>query len=107
MSYDVYLSVDAGGPEPVSLPLDWNYTSNCACMWDAAGAPIRDFHGKRAGDCASLLADAIATMEREPERFIAMNPPNGWGSYESLLPRLRVLLEAFRNAPNAIVEVSR
>lgn len=108
MSYDICLEADLGGPEPVRVGyLDWNYTSNCAPMWGEAGADLAAFHGKPARECEPLLCDAIIRMRLHPEKYLAMNPKNGWGSYETLLPKLEALLEAFREAPDARVYVSR
>lgn len=107
VSYDIWLEADLGGPEPMEVGLWWNYTSNCGPMWREAGADLAEFHGRQAGDCGEALLCAIQTMEREPERFQAMNPSNGWGSYDTLLPALRELLEMFKRAPRATVKVSR
>lgn len=38
---------------------------------------------------AALLGQIIRGLEADPERFRAMNPPNGWGDYDSLLSVLR------------------
>ena len=116
MSYDVDLM---GEPEPVECfhcgvtstrPKkvwgDWNYTYNCYEMWDAAGFRMREFDGKRAGDCASILGDALAVLAADRQRFETFNPPNGWGSYESSLERLGQLLRAMREYPDATVRVS-
>lgn len=109
MSYDIGLKrkpcPTCGDVEEPHL--DWNYTSNCARMWCSAGADLADFHDKPAGDCANILADAITTMERDPDRFRAMNALNGWGTFDNLLPALRELLAALRRYPTAIVKVSR
>jgi hypothetical protein len=107
MSYDLALYADLGGPEPVSLRLNWNYTSNGAEMWCAAGANLAEFAGKTAGECLPALTAAVATMRAEPERFRAMDPPNGWGSYDTLLPALDELVAAFTEAPMARVWVSK
>lgn len=108
MSYDIYLTVDTGGEEFALLgDLDWNYTSNCGPMWRAAGADLAEFDGKPAGDCLPVLVDAIAEMRDNGAKYEAMNPPNGWGAYESLLPALHELAEASEKHPKAIVRVSR
>lgn len=88
-----------------------NYTSNCSPMWDAAGCRLRDWaDDKAAGRTASTLVEplktAITTMEADPERFIAMNPDNGWGSYDTVIPWLRSILDACVEYPNARVYVS-
>lgn len=88
-----------------------NYTSNCSPMWDAAGCRLREWaYEKAEGRTASTLIEpletAIATMVADPQRFIAMNPDNGWGSYETVIPFLRSILSACRAYPEARVYVS-
>lgn len=107
MSYDIYLEADLGGPERVSLGLQWNYTSNCGPMWREAGADLAEYHGKRANDCIPSLRAACADMNARPAHYRMSDSPNGWGSYDTLLPRLFELLAAFEAAPDAFVRVSR
>ena len=107
VSYDISLEIDTGGPEPAQVGGDWGYTSNCGPMWREAGANLAEFHGKTARECAPTLSAAIQRMRAEPETFIAMNPQNGWGSYESLVPALDDLLDLFQRHPLATVRVSR
>lgn len=108
MSYWIHLEADLGGPEPLTVGgLDWNYTSNGGPMWRAAGADLAAFDQRPAWECIPVLAAAIGEMEAHPSTYEAMNPENGWGSYETLLPALRTLLSAFQGAPKAIVRVNR
>ncbi|PZG07179.1 hypothetical protein C1I95_31390 [Micromonospora craterilacus] len=107
MSYDIHLSIDSGGPEPATVWGSWNYTSNCGAMWRRAGADLAEFEGKTAAECLPILVAAIRRMEDEPATYQAMNPPNGWGDYDSLLHALRQLADAFRAHPKATVEVHR
>lgn len=108
MSYDIHLEADLGGPEPIQVgDLYWNCTSNLAPMWRAAGADLASFDGRPAWECIPVLATAIGELELHPETYTPMNPANGWGSYEALLPILRNLLAAFKQAPQATVRVSR
>ncbi len=107
MSYDIYLTIDTGGPEHALVTDGWNYTSNCAPMWRQAGADLATFHARKAGDCLPVLDAAIAAMRADPDTFRKMDPPNGWGSYDSLLPQLEALAEDLRRHPNATVAVSR
>lgn len=106
MSYDIYLEAGTGGSEPVTV-YDWNYTSNCAPMWRAAGADLAEFHGKTAADCAPILDVAVETMAADPDRFRKLDAPNGWGTYDTLLPRLVELLDAMRRHPATTVRVWR
>jgi hypothetical protein len=106
MSYDITLTVDTGGEEPAVVG-DWNYTSNCGPMWRAAGADLAGFDGKPASECATVLRAALTAVRAEPERYEAMNPRNGWGSYASLLPALGELLKLCERHPLATVHVWR
>jgi len=107
MSYSIWLTIDTGGPEPACLDLDWNCTSNCGPMWRAAGANLAEFDGKLAGDCLPILEKAIGEMRANPAKYIAMNPENGWGSYDRLVPALHELADGFSRHPKATVVVSR
>lgn len=84
----------------------WNYTHNTNPMIAAAyeavtgreteqcGGPLgkvigpawwdklRDAPG---ADGKAYLSQIIEGLEADPERFRAMNPANGWGSYDGLL----------------------
>jgi hypothetical protein len=105
MSYDVYLTPteDSDGEE-----LFWrNYTSNCAPMWRAAGADLADMDGKPASQCGSVIGLAVQVMKNEPARFKAMNPPNGWGDYDSCIEFLAAIADACERDPEATVQVSR
>ncbi len=106
MSYDVSLTIDTGGTELAYVGGGWNYTSNCVPMWRTAGADLNGFHGKPAGDCLPVLEAAIKRMEDDPNTFRVMDPPNGWGSYDTLLPALRELAAQLRAHAKATVEVS-
>ena len=123
MSYDVHLDVpctpapcycrchetpEKPGTETV---FKTNYTSNYSPMWDAAGCRLRDWaYEKAAGRTAATLIEplrtAIKTMADDPKRFIAMEPENGWGSYEGALAWLRSILRACEKYPEASVYVS-
>jgi len=99
MSYDISLL-------PAEPDAEWNYTSNCVPMWCAAGADLASFHGQLAGDCAHVVLSAVATLIEDRERFMAMNPTNGFGSYESLWPALFALARLFYRYPGHTVQVS-
>lgn len=109
MSYDIWLEVDLGAEEPVRVgDLDWNYTSNCAAMWRIA-MPETDglagLAGMKARDAAAHLSRGIDRMKMEPAPYRALNPENGWGSYDSQLDALGQLLAAFEAAPGATVAI--
>ncbi len=111
MSMDIWLEVDTGGDEPRRLDSDdpGNQTYNVDPMFalaldgDAAagiqnghdlliarkGPSLKRFEGLPAGDCVAELAAAVARMEATPESYRALNPANGWGSYEGALAYLQ------------------
>jgi hypothetical protein len=106
MSYDVYLEVDAGGPETVEAY--WrNHTSNTAGMWRAAGVDIAECHGRPASQMAEGLAVAIEAIKADPEAYRQYEPGNGWGTVETTLSFLGDLLDACIRYPRATVRVSR
>lgn len=114
MSYDIWLEKpqpgcpECGRPDAIATITDgWNYTSNCGPMWRAAGADLAEFHDKPAGQCVLPLHIAIHAMQSDPAKYRAMDPPNGWGSYDTLLPALKELIAQFETHPDAIVKVSR
>ena len=107
MSYTIYLTADPDAPDDSDLGDSWNYTSNCGDMWRLAGADLAEYHDKRAGECLPSLKSSIADMKAVPEKYTALNPSNGWGSYKTLVPALERLVEIFESAPLAVVYVSR
>jgi hypothetical protein len=46
-------------------------------------------------------------MKCEPQRFIALNPENGWGSYSDFLPWIERYIMACEEFPEAEVSVWR
>lgn len=84
-----------------------NMTSNVSGMWTVAlGEPMRDLSGRRLGDIAMRLRMAIGDMKGDPARFRALNPPNGWGSYESALEILETLLRWAEETPDGVLSIS-
>ncbi len=105
MSWDVDLIDDRGHTEG-----DWNYTHNTNDMIAAAyeaqtgkttpqcggslGFAIgpawwERLDGATGEDGQQYLASIITALEVDPDRYRAMNPPNGWGDYDQLLDILR------------------
>lgn len=106
MSHWVGVTIDIGRSESFMLD-DWNYTSNVSGMWETAlGKPLREFRDAPCVEAAGVLAAGVQAMERDPEKYRAMNPPNGWGNYEGALECLRRLADACCEHPKAMVYVS-
>lgn len=114
MSLDVYLrfDIDTGGAEHTVSVFDANYTHNCGLMAKEAGVYDVVWRPEENGvtcaaDLIAPLRQGIAAMEDDPKRFIALNPSNGWGSYETFLPWLREYLQACVKFPKAAVVACR
>lgn len=83
-------------------------TYNLRPMWEAAGVPFGEgVEGKRVVEILPDLHRALRALLDEPERFRAMNPSNGWGSYDGLVEVVRSALEAAERYPNARVRTRR
>jgi hypothetical protein len=94
----------------------WNYTHNTNGMIAAAYETVTgtetkpsDFpilgkiigptwwlrlDGMSGAEGSEYLGQIIKGLEADPERFRAMNPENGWGSYDRLLEVLREMKSA-------------
>jgi len=106
VSYDVWLTVDLGGREPAVIDgTEWNFTSNIARMLGATGLRIPEFDGVLAGACAARLDVAIRTMTGMPDHFRELEPANGWGSYDQMMPALEKLHDLLKRHPRATVRV--
>lgn len=72
------------------------------CMWRPDENGI-----ETAAQLIEPLEVGLSLLQSDPERFEALNPSNGWGSYEGLVRFTRNYLEACREYPEAEVRVSR
>lgn len=61
----------------------------------------------KANQLIKPLTDGLELLQSEAERFIALNPENGWGSYDVFVPWVARYLEACKKYPNADVSVWR
>lgn len=107
MSYDITVSYGecaACGHAPSSF--EWDPTYNLAPMWAEAGLRMRDLNGKTAAEAALVVRAALILLAADPERFRALDPPNGWGSYDTMLPHMRDFLAALERDAHAKVAVT-
>lgn len=104
MSYSIVITTKDIDHNDIEVG-SWDCTCNLAPMWRKAGCDLRAFNGKRAGDVAPILREALVTMKANPQDYIPLNPANGWGSYEELLPALERLLHILTHYPSAVVSV--
>ena len=109
MSYDVWMTIDTGGPDPAEVYSAGNMTSNVAPMWRHAGADVAEMHGKTGAECIPILEAGLSHM-RHPDNaatYRAMNPSNGWGSHDGACEFIERILAGCRAHPRATVHVSR
>ncbi len=112
MSLDVYLENYCDHCKRSEQVFEQNYTHNANKMADAAGLYAcvwrPDEHGMELAEhIIELLKAGIELMKSDPERFKALEPANGWGSYDSFVPWLEKYLEACEANPKARIRVSR
>lgn len=109
MSYDFYMTIDVGGPKPHVLSgLEHNQTYNVGCMFGAAlpcDGGINGLAGKTGEECLPVLEAGIQAMHDDPERYMAMNPSNGWGNSDGALETLKTLASWCRSAPKATLMI--
>jgi len=85
--------------------VDWNYTYNVAPMWYAVfpdSKNMLDIDGMTGKESVSRIESFVTALEAEPERFKAMEPNNGWGSYDSFLKALKSLIEIAEQNPDGM-----
>ena len=61
----------------------------------------------KAGEIIELLEKGLADLKARPEHFEKFNSPNGWGTYDNFVTFVENYLEACKEYPDAIIEVSR
>jgi hypothetical protein len=91
---------------------DANVTHNLNRMADEAGIYKHLWRPEEIGitKAAQLIEPlhaALVLMRADPARFEALNPENGWGSYEDFVPWVEAYLRACEENPDATVAVSR
>jgi hypothetical protein len=100
------IEVDTGGPRPYVANLyDSEVTHNLAPMFRLAGCADHLYRPVRgqAGAMIPVLRLALDVMRREPARFRAIEPVNGWGDYDGAVAFLQGLLTACEQHPKATV----
>lgn len=60
-----------------------------------------------AKDIIPLLEKGLADLKARPEYYEQFNASNGWGLYKHFVPWIEKYLEACKEYPDAIIEVSR
>lgn len=61
----------------------------------------------KASDIIPILEKGLSDLKSRPEYFKQFDSPNGWGLYVHFVPFVEKYLEACKEFPGSIVEVSR
>jgi hypothetical protein len=105
MSIDIYLAINTG-KEMTAVVTVGNMTNNLQPMWRKAlesGSGVTmslcDFDGWNAGEAAILLEKAHDHLQKNPEEYKPLNPPNGWGNYVAAVEYMSKFLAACEQHP--------
>lgn len=86
-----------------------NYTYNVSSMYydeDVFGeSGIAKLDGMSGKEAISVITKALNGLHSDPNKFRAMNPENGWGSYKGALKVVCELLDWCIDEPNATIRV--
>ncbi len=106
MSYDLELRIHTGvGMARIDTGRGFNYTYNVRDMLEAVGIVFNDLRGKPMSEVSLVFNKGIAKLKKDPEKYKAMNPENGWGSYETLVPFMEEMNHVFSKHPKATFRV--
>jgi hypothetical protein len=61
----------------------------------------------KASDIIPILEKGLSDLKSRPEYFKQFDSPNGWGLYVHFVPFVEKYLEACKEFPESVVEVSR
>lgn len=106
MSWNFGLKMDTGAGE-FFYGFDVNHTSNCNPMLGDVGIIWDELDGKQAKEARAIIAAGLEKLQNDPVKYEAMNPPNGWGSYETLCKVIQEILIEVTKHPLAIVSVGQ
>lgn len=120
MSLDIYLrntktiTCKCGEVHELETELvyDCNITHNLTPMASEAGIyealwRPEEINATKASDIIDLLESGLSKMKANRKHFEYFNASNGWGTYSTFVPFVEKYLEACKEYPNAIIEVSR
>jgi len=86
-----------------------NYTHNVIPMWELAGIydDLYNSEGKKCKDIITNLKKGLDIMLRNPDKFRKLNPPNGWGDYDSAVKFLKEIINNCEKYPDGEIEISK
>jgi len=88
-----------------------NITHNLGKMAEAAGFYTALWHPenigiKKAIELLPFLEKGINEMKTNPDKFIDLSSPNGWGTYDQFIPWIETLIQACKDYPESTITVS-
>jgi hypothetical protein len=91
---------------------DSNITHNLGKMAGEAGIyealwTPEEINKEKAEDIIELLEVGLADLKARPKHFEQFNSPNGWGMYEHFVPFVEKYLNACKEYPKCLIEISR
>lgn len=103
------MSLDFDLHKDDKLVFQCNITHNVSSMWQKAGCyeALYLSEGKIAINILPSIEGAICDMALNRKSYKAMDPPNGWGSYELALEFLQYVYEACTKFPTTIIEIHK
>ena len=89
-----------------------NITHNLGEMAEKAGIYYHLWRPEEIGiatakELIEPLEEGLNKLKDNPTYYKQFNSPNGWGVYENFVPFVEKYLEACKEYPNSIIEVSR
>ena len=106
MSLDVTLIKDGEEVYSANITHNLGKMASEAGIYEALWRP-EEIDAVRAEDIINLLGEGLVLLSSRPEYYQKFNSPNGWGTYINFLPWVERYLEACKQYPNALIEVSR
>jgi len=110
LGFSLYVYADLGGEYPYYVDLySRNYTHNVTPMWIKVGVydALYMRADKQASEIIEVLKAGVLDMQTKPDEYKLLNPPNGWGDYDSALVFLEDVLSNCEKYPKAIIGVSK
>lgn len=106
MSWSVYLNINTGIEEREVVDIG-NHTYNVYPMYKKAigGGLTEILNSKICSEVIPILRKGVLEMTENPAMYKAMNPKNGWGSYETALEFLEKIYKECVNNPKCKIEV--
>ena len=82
---------------------------NCPKEFDdyTAELAFEEAHEYFAKDIINVLEKGLKDLKEKPDYYKQFNSENGWGLYEHFVPFVEKYLEACKENPDCLIEVSR